>query len=997
MKLKDNRSAYAAFALIAAGAAMRIFGAWCFAKAHTADHGIICLMVKHILEGRELPVFFYGMPYMGAIEPYTSVVLCGLFGMTDFMINMGTALFGILLLPVVYLWGRDAAGKTAGLAALAFCVVGPEFYFQFQSWADGGYAAITLLDALILWLGMRILNRARSEGCVSLRDHLLLGLLAGVCWFQSPLTISAFLTLAVIYLAVLRLKVFSWRLLWAGISFILGSLPLWLWNLRNGWQTFDMLETHGRPSFLHGLKLYYVDRMIKLLDLDRIHPFVFWLIAAIYIAAAAICLGYLLNKLARRGMRNGHYHLLAAIIFIAISSILFTRSHLALAPAVRYLVPIVPPIAVIIGSATALLSRRVPWKLAWLGVIVLVAYQSAMLPKRYRERLQCEAFAARAGRFADFLEAEDVEHVYTMYQVPWANHGLNFMLGERFVFSSLRRERYRPYAVAIENAARPAVLNNLAGFSSFLHTSGGSAKTGGMEGLSLQYNIKPPHRRLREISPGRISAITDGRGRPLLALLTDADLATAPDLNASGNRSASLFVKLDSLQTLSALRLRLPANNLPMRISISARAAGGDWREIKRSEHVTAYFWSGPRFFWGGDSYRLELDLGVERADELKIDVGFASPSHPCPLAELQLFAPAGSARTETSQAGLEAMLKERDIEEVYADRWLSNRLRRTFEGSVRVVESLLYRDGLPRRISLKPNTALIVARHDAELASRALQRAGIEMSRVDLGRWNIFWFEQGDWKESYAGYPGLYWAGYSPLLLGDKLLAAHYGRAAENALAAGDEAEAVRLTARALKIYPSYQPGMLLMAMLLEDIGRAAEAREYRRRYEQSRQPAVDCLVKFGNGIEFLGASLARNSHRIPSAKSYEKWGLEPATILPGESVLLRYYWRVPEEIDPEMLAVFVHFKADGELLFQDDHVLLRGAETNPQPFDEVFVEERRLRIPENTPPGRLIVDMGIYERTGSGMRIGFRSKTESGGFRSFRLPVNIIVGAGD
>ncbi|MGA0333781.1 MAG: hypothetical protein ACO3NW_07480, partial [Kiritimatiellia bacterium] len=137
MKWKRNQLACAG--ILTLGILMRVFGAWAFAAVHTADRGIINLMIKHTLEGRELPVFFYGLPYMGSLEPLASLILCAVFGLNDFMINMGTALFGICVLPAVYYWGKRAGGEKVGLAAMAYCTIGNEFYFQFMSWADGGY------------------------------------------------------------------------------------------------------------------------------------------------------------------------------------------------------------------------------------------------------------------------------------------------------------------------------------------------------------------------------------------------------------------------------------------------------------------------------------------------------------------------------------------------------------------------------------------------------------------------------------------------------------------------------------------------------------------------------------------------------------------------------------------------------------------------------------------------------------------------------------------
>jgi len=975
MKERSTKTAYAVTILILLGVAMRIMGAWCFAQAHTADHGIICLMVKHIIEGKELPVFFYGLPYMGAIEPYTSVLFCKLFGLTGFMINMGTAVMGILLLPIVYLWGRDAGGRAAGVAALAFCVVGPEFYFQFQSWADGGYAAIVLIDALLLWVGMRVLNRARVHGGIPLWGYLLMGFLGGIAWFQSPLTISAMLTLALIYLAVLRLKIFSWGLIWAAVAFVLGSLPLWIWNLKNNWQTFDMLETHGRPEFLHGLKLYYVDRLFTLLDLDLGYPVMNYIMLGIYLVAAIICVGYLLERMLKRDICDHHYHLLAALLFIVVSSILFTRSHLALAPAVRYLVPIVPPIAVILATASALCARRTPWGLAWVPLILLVAYQSALLPKRNRERQDFESFAERAEEFADFLEEKGVTHIYTRYQVPWANHGLNFLLDERFVFSEFSRERYQPYARSMEEADSVAVLNNLGNIDAFLHASGGSALQGGVEGLNLHYNLSPPpDGNLIEIDPDRWAALELDDGRDARRELGDDDMDTALNLCQGGRTSERIELTLAAPAEISMLRLTLPCEERPSAINIKL-AAGGEWKTVLDLATVTGYYWSGPRVYWGGDSYRIDLRFAPLETDRVRIELDFMQGLHESNLAELQVFESERRSARQANDAGLDelrSLLKTRDIEAVYADRYLSSKLGDDF----RVVRDFaFYSDPLPRRIELTPATVFVVDRRESSLIQRVLAKAGVGMKRTELGNWAIYRFDDDGWREHYADYPGLYWRGYAPLLQSDKLLASYYVDRARDS----SEERALKLLEKAIGMYPNHQEAMRIMADKLDALGRAQEADEWRARLRQLRKPDIPAEVDFANGLRLLGI------------------GAVPDLIAPGGSFIMKYHWQVPEDLDPNLLAVFVHFKLGSEIVFQDDHVLLVGADTKEQPFDEVFVEERRVAVPSGIESGDIDLIMGVYERTGRGNRIKFKSELDAGGYRSFRMPLEIRIGKGN
>ena len=157
--------------LLAMGIVVRIFGAWCYEYSLSSDHGVAALMAKHMAEGGDAPVFFYGQPYLGSLEPAVCSLFFRLFGVSGFVLNLGTALFGMLLLPAVYLWGKGAGGRTAGLAALAFCLVGPEYYFQYQCWGNGGYAALILANTLVLWLTARIVARELAGEIRSRLSH----------------------------------------------------------------------------------------------------------------------------------------------------------------------------------------------------------------------------------------------------------------------------------------------------------------------------------------------------------------------------------------------------------------------------------------------------------------------------------------------------------------------------------------------------------------------------------------------------------------------------------------------------------------------------------------------------------------------------------------------------------------------------------------------------------------------------------------------------------
>ncbi|WP_045218728.1 hypothetical protein [Desulfonatronum thioautotrophicum] len=115
--------------LLILGAAVRIYGAWSFRLNLNLDAGVVALMAKHISEGTAFPVFFYGQAHMGSLEAFFSALFMKVFSLYGFGATLGTAFVSFWVLPVVFLWARDIGGSRAGLAAVAFAVIGPLGFF----------------------------------------------------------------------------------------------------------------------------------------------------------------------------------------------------------------------------------------------------------------------------------------------------------------------------------------------------------------------------------------------------------------------------------------------------------------------------------------------------------------------------------------------------------------------------------------------------------------------------------------------------------------------------------------------------------------------------------------------------------------------------------------------------------------------------------------------------------------------------------------------------
>ena len=204
------RFAIAAAAILAAGAAARLYGAWAARRIEDADAAVTALMARHMVEGRAFPVFFYGQGYMGNLEPATAALLGRLFGLNGFWVNLGTALYGWGILILLLRWGRETGGRAGALAAALLCTIGPRYYAAFQTVPRGAYMAAILLSLLALRGCVLLSVRLRHREPVGAGSAVLTGIAAGLAWWGSAVVTSALAAGALLVAIGLRGRV--WHL-----------------------------------------------------------------------------------------------------------------------------------------------------------------------------------------------------------------------------------------------------------------------------------------------------------------------------------------------------------------------------------------------------------------------------------------------------------------------------------------------------------------------------------------------------------------------------------------------------------------------------------------------------------------------------------------------------------------------------------------------------------------------------------------------------------------
>jgi 4-amino-4-deoxy-L-arabinose transferase-like glycosyltransferase len=786
MKIKEfihSTEAKILFLLLMLGAAVRILGAWCLRHNLNLDAGVVGLMAKHISEGSDYPVFFYGQPHMGSLEAFVSAFFMKSIGLYGFGVTLGTAFVAFLLLPVVYVWARDIGGPTAGCAALTFIILGPMGgFYHYAVSPRGGYAACLLFATTALWLSTRIAKKTLQNGQMPCADIFYLGLAGGFGWWSNQLVLPALLASIVTLVLVLRNNIFSARLSWGIAGFFGGSLPFWAYNIQNDWATFTFSESFGQTPFVEGLYLFFVDRMLLLTGLSTPHPVYLVVAALIYLATLATC-AWLAVQARRQKNTAVWISLLAMLLFIGFSALVASTSHFINFYTPRYNLPIIPILAIFLGAAVSVYATRVPPVLAWIPLIVLIIPQFQALSWAISFEKDKSKLQARIERVGDFLENSSITGVYTQK----VNRSWTFALKEKVILSDIWEDFHLPNAQFVDLTENPAVLDGYGGVADFLQTTGGAAKEKTVAGFLVHHDFEPARNRLQPILPTQWESALDSTGQNILMTIANPFY---PQFWGSPRSPREDFLEIAFHEPVVVSGLRLLANDrkhYPRFLQIEGQVSDGqDWLVLHPASGAGLFYWSGNRPYPFGEHYRMEAFFQPTLLEKLRIvnkaDIEFRRDFR-WGVQHLQLFGPGPELPLEEDSLPLLlALLQERNLGYLYADRWVSNAVYKATQGRVWTpLESDLFPENhhpledqishvnketllpiAPGKVMLFDSRAAMLARlEDVPLVQRCLNHADLKMRETVVGPWVLFDFAADQWPDKEVAVAALRWTGY--------------------------------------------------------------------------------------------------------------------------------------------------------------------------------------------------------------------------------------------
>jgi hypothetical protein len=329
------------------------------------DEATMGLMGRDVLHG-QLPFFFYGQSFMGAIDGYLHAVTFAFLWESVATLRVMAILVSLGHAAVVALLARRVFGDGRWAAALA--LVPSAYALKWVGDARLVYGLILILAPLCVLLALGAVDARATRACRS-RALVILALVAGLCWWVNILLAPVLVACALVLM--LRPSWLGRTAVLAPLAFLLGSAPIWLFAAVYG--RLPLMSVPFVP--LEHIAGHSRDLLTNALPLMIGFPHAALTARSVGLAVVVIvALGLVLALSDPGGNRTGRL-LLALAIAGSIAAVLVTERGQALATEdPRYLLPVLALLPALLGGALARVARRHPAWAAAAGVGLVLAH-----------------------------------------------------------------------------------------------------------------------------------------------------------------------------------------------------------------------------------------------------------------------------------------------------------------------------------------------------------------------------------------------------------------------------------------------------------------------------------------------------------------------------------------------------------------------------------------------------------------------------------------------
>ncbi|QBD79537.1 hypothetical protein EPA93_27580 [Ktedonosporobacter rubrisoli] len=239
-----------------------------------SDEGNMGLVALHVAYRGELPIFFYGLPYMGPVEGYLAAPLFHILGPSLFTLRLALIPLFVLFIAALFYLTRLLYSEKLALLIVVLFSFGSLDIISRQLKAVGEYPETELFAALIcLFAAWFALSYARFSATASRREwwkrllaYGLLGLVIGLALWVDFLILPFVASAGLLLLLFCRKELFSLMGLSLLIGCIIGIFPLIVYNVtapldRNSLNVLLDIH-HAGAQALVGVELPWLKQII---------------------------------------------------------------------------------------------------------------------------------------------------------------------------------------------------------------------------------------------------------------------------------------------------------------------------------------------------------------------------------------------------------------------------------------------------------------------------------------------------------------------------------------------------------------------------------------------------------------------------------------------------------------------------------------------------------------------------------------------------------------
>ncbi len=626
----------------------------------SSDEAWPALMSIHILKG-EFPVVYWGQTYMGTQESYLAAPLIYLFGPATWVVRLYPLFVAFLFVFVTYLLACRAFNRQVGLLTLCL-LAAPAPYLAMcgVTVAPDNCLAVTTLGGLALLLTLRLVSQEPPR----VRDGVFLGAVLGYAFWLHLLIIS-FIVCSAAYLFLNDKKLFLRRYFWGIVlAFIITSLPLLWFNIKNGFATFgDVGRTSDWQRTLEYVRIavtytgqFFTGQRIMLYA-DNFRNLV--LPKALYYSLGFIWGGLILwvvlakwRELLRLFVFSikGSSGAPLLIVVAGVSIAVFAHSSRSGSDDARYLLPLMAVLPIIGAFGIWRLYSRFRYAGIVLTLFVMTCqvWGNVQLARAWSDPV----FVAGPLELPDtrpLIDALQKHGIRYAYAHLWLSYRITCETDEKIIVSEPFNERFGGKPVHyLDEAGRAEEVAFIthptlfppSRFEPYLQKIGGSYQKGELGPFTVFYDFKPPcdDRALREI-PRSGWKLDSNYSPDKCRYAVDESLETAWSSDKKPQKPDMIFdVDLGQIREVGKLRIVPGGNDYPRELTVQVSDDGSAWREAWRQDDFDLSWENGqPRFLYWERYFTVVFPAQRARYIRLKQT---GSGDRAWSMADLRMFSP---------------------------------------------------------------------------------------------------------------------------------------------------------------------------------------------------------------------------------------------------------------------------------------------------------------------------------------------------------------------